>query len=72
MIENETLTDQERFEWLVNNLKEEPLNPRAYSSEICPDLRLKYKLPTLVSYDSIGQTISLREAIDNEIKKGKK
>lgn len=63
------ISDTQRLDWLEANLKEEPLNPRAYASELCPDIRLKYKLPTLVSYDCVGQRISLRRAIDIEIEK---
>lgn len=54
----------DRYDWLCANVKEEPLRPAAYGSEIAPDMRLKHSFPVLVSYDAIGQQISLDAAID--------
>lgn len=56
--------DAERLDLLGKLCKEIPLRPNAFCSEIAPDTRLKYEFPTLVSYDAIGQQISLRDAID--------
>lgn len=56
--------DAARYRWLRANTKEEPLRPAAYGSELAPDMRLKHSFPTLVSYDAIGQQISLDAAID--------
>lgn len=59
--------DAERLDWLEKVCKETPLNLKAFGSEIAPDTRLRYDFPTLVSYDAIGQKISLRDAIDTAI-----
>jgi hypothetical protein len=67
--ENATLrADAERLDWLAANVLEVPLRPAHFISEISPDTRLKYTLPDLVSYDAIGQQISLRDAIDAALK----
>jgi hypothetical protein len=59
--------DAERLDLLGKLCKETPLRPNAFCSEIAPDTRLKYEFPTLVSYDSVGNQISLRDAIDAAI-----
>lgn len=59
--------DAERLDWLEKVCKETPLNQKAFGSEIAPDTRLRYDFPTLVSYDAIGQKISIRDAIDAAI-----
>lgn len=60
----EARKDAERLGWLANKVHERPLRPASYGSEMFPDMRLCYGLPTMVSYDAIGQTISFRAAID--------
>lgn len=55
--------DLELFEWLCNHVSEEPVNPRAFASEICPDTRLKFKLPVLISTTCVNGSVSFREAI---------
>lgn len=59
--------DAARYRYLRTNCKEEPLRPASYGSEIAPDMRLKHSFPVLVSYDSIGQQITLDSAIDAAI-----
>lgn len=59
--------DAERLDLLGKLCKETPLRPNAFCSEIAPDTRLRYEFPILVSYDSVGQQISLRDAIDAAI-----
>ena len=59
--------DAERLDLLGKLCKETPLRPNAFCSEIAPDTRLRYDFPTLVSYDSVGNQISLRDAIDAAI-----
>lgn len=59
--------DAERLDLLGKLCKEIPLRPNAFCSEIAPDTRLRYDFPTLVSYDSVGNQISLRDAIDAAI-----
>ena len=56
--------DAERLDLLGKLCKEIPLRPTAFCSEIAPDTRLRYDFPTLVSYDSVENQISLRDAID--------
>ena len=63
----EARKDAERLGWLANKVHERPLRPASYGSEMFPDMRLCYGLPTMVSYDAIGQTISFRAAIDAAI-----
>ena len=58
------LDDAERYRWLRDNTKEAPLRPHAYNAEMFPDTRLKHSMPDLVSYDCIGQQITLDDAID--------
>lgn len=55
--------DAELLRKLIGLCKETPLDPKAFGSEIAPDPRLRYDFPTLISYDAIGQKISLRDAI---------
>ena len=59
--------DAEQLDLLGKLCKETPLRPNAFCSEIAPDTRLRYDFPTLVSYDSVGNQISLRDAIDAAI-----
>ncbi len=59
--------DTERLDLLGKLCKETLLRPNAFCSEIAPDTRLRYDFPTLVSYDSVGNQISLRDAIDAAI-----
>lgn len=56
--------DANRYAWIKNNIKETPVRPQLFNAEICPDTRLKYELPILISYNAIGQQISLDKAID--------
>lgn len=56
--------DSARLDWLESNATEKLLNPSGFHCELIPDNRLRYEFPTLVSYDAIGQQISLRDAID--------
>ena len=56
--------DLERLDWLESNVLEEPLRPEAFGAEICPDTRLRYVLPPLVSWTSYSGPTSLRRAID--------
>jgi hypothetical protein len=55
--------DLDLFEWLCDHVSEEPVNPRAFASELCPDSRLKYKLPVLISTTCINSGVSFRDAI---------
>ena len=45
-------------------LAETPLNPQGFASDICPDTRLKWELPRLVSTTQVGGMVSFDEAID--------
>lgn len=58
------LADARRFQWLEQNLSETPLNTRLYVSEVCPDIRLIWKMPDLVSYTCVGTPVGFRDAID--------
>lgn len=51
------------YRWLCDNVTEVPLNPSGFSSDICPDTRLKWELPTLVSTTCVGGMVSFDEAI---------
>ena len=63
----EARKDAERYKWISSKVHERPLRPAAYGSEMFPDMRLRYELPVLVSYDAIGQQISFDAAIDAAI-----
>ena len=52
------------YRWLRDHIGETPLNPRGFASEICPDTRLKWELPRLVSTTCVGGMVSFDEAID--------
>lgn len=65
----EARKDAERYRWVASKVRERPLRPAAYGSEMFPDMRLRYELPVLVSYDAIGQQISFDAAIDTAIAK---
>ena len=56
--------DAKRYRWLRDHIGETPLNPRGFASEICPDTRLKWELPRLVSTTCVGGMVSFDEAID--------
>ena len=56
--------DAERYRWLRDNIKERPMNQRAYASEIVPDTRLRYELPVLVSWADYCGQITLDDAVD--------
>lgn len=56
--------DAERYRWIAKNVHERPLRPAAYGSDMYPDMRLRYELPVLVSFDAIGQKISFDSATD--------
>jgi glutaredoxin-related protein len=54
----------ELFEWLEENVKETILNPRAFNSELCPDTRLKWELPVLVSTTAINSSVSFSDSVE--------
>ena len=56
--------DADRLDWMQSKCSETPLNPACFGSEFACDMRLIHKLPPLISYDCIGQQITLRAAID--------
>lgn len=56
--------DAKRYRWLRDHIGETPLNPQGFASEICPDTRLKWELPRLVSTTCVGGMVSFDEAID--------
>jgi hypothetical protein len=56
--------DARRYRWLRDNIKERPMNQRAYASEIVPDTRLRYDLPVLVSWADYCGQITLDDAVD--------
>ena len=64
-IDIERLLDIERkWNWLCENVKEVPVNLKSFSSSICPDIRLKWELPVLVSYTCIGSSISFEKSVE--------
>jgi hypothetical protein len=56
--------DLQRFRWLVENVTEEAFDVRRANNDFFDDVRLKYRLPTLISYTCVGSPVSFREAID--------
>lgn len=62
------LKNAERYEWIRNNTKECPVNPKAFNSDF-PDISLRFDFPVLVSYDCVGNNITLDKAIDSAIAK---
>ena len=62
------LADAERYRWLRKNVTEQPLDIKRFSSELASDTRLIFKLPRLISFDSIGQQIEFDAAIDAAMK----
>lgn len=62
--------DAARYRWLRDNVSETPLRPASFGSVEFPDMRLRFDFPTLVSYDAIGQQITLDDAIDAAMRKG--
>lgn len=67
--ENDSLrADAERFRWLRDNAREELLNPQAAASELAPDMRTQWVLPTLICSGPVGGYLTFEQAVD--IKRG--
>jgi hypothetical protein len=64
------VSDAARYRWLRENIKERPMNQKAYAAEIIPDTRLRYDLPVLVSWADYCGQIGLDQAIDYAMAKG--
>ena len=56
--------DAARYRWLRSQASEKLLNPRAALSEICPDMRTHWKLPTLICSGPVGGYLDFDAAID--------
>lgn len=57
------------LQWLDKNAKEVLLDPRRAASEICPDLRTKWEIPTLICSGPIGGHVSFLDAIRAAMKR---
>ena len=57
--------DAERFRKLASIATEQLLSPARAASEICPDMRTHWVLPTLICSGPIGGHVSFAEAVDN-------
>lgn len=64
------LDDTRRMDWLEAHAVEQYVRPQTLSSEV-PDERRYWALPQLQSYNCIGASFSVREAIDIECGIGK-
>lgn len=62
--------DAARYRWLKSQASEELLNPRAALSEICPDMRTHWKLPTLICSGPVGGYLGFDASIDAAMKAG--
>lgn len=62
--------DAARYQWLKSRASERLLNPRAALSEICPDMRTHWKLPTLMCSGPVGGYLDFDAAIDAGRKQG--
>lgn len=60
--------DTRRLDWLEAHAVEEFVRPETIHSEFA-DLRMRWALPKLQSYNSIGSRFTVREAIDIELEK---
>lgn len=58
------LKDALRFRALRDAAKEVLLHPGRANSEICPDLRTKWEIPTLICSGPVGGFLSFEEAVD--------
>ena len=56
--------DVKRLDWLSNHAKEVLLDERRAASEICPDFRTKWELPTIMCSGPVGGYSSFRDGID--------
>lgn len=56
--------DAARYRWLKSQASENLLNPRAALSEICPDMRTHWKLPTLICSGPVGGYLDFDASID--------
>ena len=54
----------EKYEYLRDNAKEVLLNPRAFASEFCPDMRTKWEIPILICSGPIGGYIDFDKAVE--------
>lgn len=56
--------DAARYRYLKSQASEQLLNPRAALSEICPDMRTHWKLPTLICSGPVGGYLDFDASID--------
>lgn len=56
--------DARRYAFLRENAKETYLHPNRVNSEICPDIRTKWEIPTLICSGPIGGFIEFDDAVD--------
>lgn len=56
------------WRWLEKNAKEVLLDPRRAASEICPDMRTKWEMPTLICSGPVGGHVTFRGAIRNAMR----